>query len=95
MAGCAVRPREQGIARDDATHRHAGPRAQGARYGDFIAILSGTLQNVAGIAVAAAAMFVVQLLMTRALGADSFGVVALLAQCFFVASFATTGAGWT
>lgn len=57
--------------------------------GDYLAILSGTSQNVIGIAVAAAALFVVQVMMTRALGRQGYGVVTLLTQGAFVASFAT------
>jgi O-antigen/teichoic acid export membrane protein len=54
---------------------------------DYLTILSGTSQNVVGIGVAAVAMFVVQVMMSRTLGADGFGVVTLLTQAAFVASF--------
>ena len=57
--------------------------------GDGLAILSGTSQNVLGIGIAAAAMFVVQVLMTRTLGSTAFGVVTVLTQAAFIASFAT------
>ncbi|MFN2490531.1 MAG: flippase [Actinomycetota bacterium] len=66
---------------------HASQRSRPS--GDRMAILSGTSQNVVGIAIAAAALFVVQILMTRTLRREGFGVVTLLTQSAFVASFAT------
>jgi O-antigen/teichoic acid export membrane protein len=82
-------PSERGaVTVKGSTSMQAGSRpARGAN--DFVTILSGTLQNVAGIAIAALAMFVVQVLMTRRLGSELFGVVTLLTQGAFVASFAT------
>jgi O-antigen/teichoic acid export membrane protein len=59
--------------------------------GDIVALFSGVSQNVLGIVVAAVAMFAVQVLMTRALGPDGFGVVTVLTQAAFVASFLTRG----
>jgi O-antigen/teichoic acid export membrane protein len=56
---------------------------------DYLKILSGTSQNVAGIAVAALANIVVQVVFSRTLGPAGFGVVTLLTQAAFVASFAT------
>ena len=56
---------------------------------DYLAILSGTSQNVIGIGVAAGALLVVQVLMTRTLGERGYGIVTLLTQAAFVASFAT------
>ena len=58
---------------------------------DDVRILSGTAQNVVGIGIAALAMFVVQILMTRTLGRQGFGVVTLVTQGAFVLSFATRG----
>ena len=56
---------------------------------DYLNILSGTSQNVVGIAVAAIATFAVNVLMSNALGADGFGVVTVVTQAAFVVSFAT------
>ncbi len=52
-------------------------------------ILSGTSQNVIGIAIAAIATLVVQLLISNALGTEAFGVVTVITQAAFVVSFAT------
>jgi O-antigen/teichoic acid export membrane protein len=57
--------------------------------GDYVNILSGTSQNVAGIAIAAVATLVVQLLISNALGTEAFGVVTVITQAAFVVSFAT------
>src|SRR3990170_1040641 len=57
--------------------------------GDYVNILSGTSQNVVGIAVAAVATLVVQLLISNTLGTEAFGVVTVLTQAAFVVSFAT------
>ena len=56
---------------------------------DRVSILAGTSQNVVGIVVAAAATFAANILITRTLGAESFGAVTLLTQGAFVLSFAT------
>ena len=56
---------------------------------DHLSILSGTSQNVVGIVVAAAATFAANILITRTLGAESFGAVTLVTQGAFVLSFAT------
>jgi len=61
----------------------------GSTASDHISILSGTSQNVVGIVVAAAATFAANILITRTLGAESFGAVTLLTQGAFVLSFAT------
>ncbi len=61
----------------------------GDRSSDYLSILSGTSQNVIGIVVAALATFAAQILMTRTLGAEGFGVVTVVTQAAFVASFAT------
>ncbi|HEX2051798.1 MAG TPA: oligosaccharide flippase family protein [Actinomycetota bacterium] len=65
------------------------PPSERAGTRDFVTILSGTSQNVVGIVVAAVATFVAQILMTRTLGAEGFGVVTILTQGAFVLSFAT------
>jgi len=57
--------------------------------GDYLSILSGTSQNVAGIAVAAFATLAAQVVMTRSLGPEGFGVVTVITQALFVTSFAT------
>lgn len=54
-----------------------------------MSILSGTSQNVAGIVIAALATLAAQLVLTNALGADGYGVVTVITQALFVASFAT------
>jgi O-antigen/teichoic acid export membrane protein len=59
------------------------------RSSDHIQILSGTTQNVVGIVIAAVATFVANILMTRTLGADGFGIAILMTQGAFVLSFAT------
>jgi len=56
---------------------------------DYLVIFSGVSQNVMGLAAAAVGMLVVQVLLTRALGAPGFGVVTVLSQAAFVASFGT------
>lgn len=52
-------------------------------------ILSGTAQNVVGLAVAALATLGAQVLIGRRLGDTGFGIVTLATQGAFVASFAT------
>lgn len=56
---------------------------------DYVGILSGTSQNVAGIIVAAGATFAAQLLLSRRFGTEGFGVVTVITQAAFVFSFAT------
>ena len=58
-------------------------------FADYLNILSGTGQNIAGIVVAAAATFGASLLMSNVLGPRGFGVVTVLTQGAFVLSFAT------
>jgi O-antigen/teichoic acid export membrane protein len=57
--------------------------------GDYLSILSGTSQNIVGIVVAAVATFAANIVLTRALGPEGFGVVTVFTQAAFVASFAT------
>ncbi len=57
--------------------------------GDYINILSGTSQNVVGIAVAALATFGANILLSRTLGTSAFGIVTVMTQAAFVLSFAT------
>jgi O-antigen/teichoic acid export membrane protein len=56
---------------------------------DYLSILSGTSQNVVGIAIAAAATFGAQLLMSNTLGREGFGVVTVTTMAAFVLSFFT------
>jgi O-antigen/teichoic acid export membrane protein len=63
------------------------PKKEGIE--DYLKILSGTSQNVAGIVIAALATLGAQVLMTRVLGAAGFGVVTVVAMAAFVLSFAT------
>ena len=65
------------------------PRAVRAGSSDRLSILSGTSQNVVGIAVAALATFGVNVLVSRTLGKAGLGVVTVVTQAAFVASFAT------
>jgi O-antigen/teichoic acid export membrane protein len=56
---------------------------------DTRTILSGTAQNVAGIAVAAVATFASNILIANVLGRTAFGIVTVMTQAAFVVSFAT------
>jgi O-antigen/teichoic acid export membrane protein len=56
---------------------------------DHVQILSGTSLNVIGIVISAVATLIANILMTRTLGADGFGVATLMTQGSFVLSFAT------
>lgn len=58
-------------------------------FGDYLNILSGTSQNVVGIAIAALATLAAQILIGRTLGAEGFGVVTVMTQAAFVVSFLT------
>ncbi len=60
-----------------------------ARFGDQRNILGNTGQNVLGLAIGALATFAAQVLMTNALGRDSFGIVTLTTQFAFIAAAAT------
>lgn len=57
--------------------------------GDYLSILSGTSQNVVGIVIAALATLAAQVILTNTLGAEGYGVVTVITQALFVASFAT------
>ncbi len=59
------------------------------RFADERTILAGTGQNVVGLVVAMLATFGAQILITRILGASSFGIVTLATQGAFVAAAAT------
>ncbi|MBA3350287.1 MAG: polysaccharide biosynthesis protein [Actinobacteria bacterium] len=56
---------------------------------DYLSILSGTSQNIVGIVIAAIATLGANVIMGRVLGPSGFGVVTLVTQAAFVASFAT------
>jgi O-antigen/teichoic acid export membrane protein len=66
-----------------------GTRKEPAAPSDRRILLSGTMQNVAGLAVAGIALLVVQILSSRVLGPSGYGAVSVLTQAAFVASFAT------
>ncbi len=68
---------------------HMGDHRPTRTSSDNVAILSGTSQNVLGIVVAGLAMLAAQVLMTRTLGPEGFGVVTVVTQAAFVISFAT------
>jgi O-antigen/teichoic acid export membrane protein len=59
------------------------------RFGDQRNILGNTGQNVLGLGIGALATFAAQVLMTNALGRDSFGIVTLTTQFAFIAAAAT------
>jgi O-antigen/teichoic acid export membrane protein len=63
--------------------------SSGRQPSDYLSILSGTSQNVIGIVVAAIATFAAQILMSRTLGTEGFGVVTVVTQAAFVLSFLT------
>ena len=56
---------------------------------DYVNILSGTSQNIVGIAIAAIATFASQIIISRTLGKEAFGIVTLTTMAAFVLSFAT------
>ncbi|MGH2723539.1 MAG: lipopolysaccharide biosynthesis protein [Actinomycetota bacterium] len=57
------------------------------RFGDERTILAGTGQSAAGLVVAIGATFATQVLITRALGAEAFGIVTLATQGALVLGF--------
>jgi O-antigen/teichoic acid export membrane protein len=59
------------------------------RFGDHLTILSGTGQNIAGLAVFVLATLGTNVLISRVLGASGLGVVTLASQFAFVAGAAT------
>lgn len=67
----------------------AVPAAPPSGPSDYLAILSGTTQNIVGVVVAAVATLIAQLLMSNVLGRAGYGVVTVVTQAAFVASFAT------
>ncbi|MGI8773731.1 MAG: polysaccharide biosynthesis C-terminal domain-containing protein [Actinomycetota bacterium] len=67
----------------------SAPAARPAAGGDYGNIIAGTSQNILGIVVAGLATLVANLLLARTLGKEAFGVVTVLTQAAFVASFAT------
>lgn len=66
----------------------ASPRT-GDRERDHRIILGNTGQNVLGLAIGALATFAAQVIMTRRLGDEGFGVVTLTTQFAFIAAAAT------
>ena len=73
----------------EPTTATSAPEARDGPRSDYLSIISGTSQNVVGIVVAALATFGAQVLMTNTLGAEGFGIVTVVTQAAFVASFAT------
>jgi O-antigen/teichoic acid export membrane protein len=61
----------------------------GHRFDDHLTILSGTGQNIAGLAVYVVASLGTNILISRALGASALGVVTLATQIAFVGGAAT------
>jgi O-antigen/teichoic acid export membrane protein len=59
------------------------------RFGDHLAILSGTGQNLAGLVVFVAATFATNILISRVLGASALGTITLATQFAFVGGAAT------
>jgi O-antigen/teichoic acid export membrane protein len=74
------------MSNSDPTER---AQSAGKDLGDYRSILSGTSQNIAGLAIAGLAQFVANVLVSRTLGESPFGVVTVLTQAMFVLSFAT------
>jgi O-antigen/teichoic acid export membrane protein len=54
------------------------------RFGDHLTILSGTGQNIAGLAIFVVATFAMNILISRALGASALGTITLATQFAFV-----------
>lgn len=80
---------EQGPPATPAPPPQPASESKDDGFTDYLNILSGTSQNVVGIAIAALATFAAQILMGRTLGADGFGVVTVMTQAAFVLSFLT------
>ena len=59
------------------------------RFGDHLTILSGTGQNIAGLAVYVVATFGANILISRTLGPGALGTVTLATQFAFVGGAAT------
>ncbi len=59
------------------------------RFGDHLAILSGTGQNIAGLAIFVVATFATNILISRVLGAAALGTITLATQLAFVGGAAT------
>ena len=74
---------------DEKGVQEVGASGRTAAGSDHLSILSGTSQNVLGIAIAAVATLAAQVVMTRVLGKEGFGVVTVITQAAFVISFAT------
>jgi O-antigen/teichoic acid export membrane protein/GNAT superfamily N-acetyltransferase len=73
---------------EEAAEAARGPSAAD-RARDQRVILGNTGQNVLGLAIGALATFAAQVIMTRRLGDDGFGVVTLTTQFAFIAAAAT------
>ncbi|HEV8564754.1 MAG TPA: MATE family efflux transporter [Actinomycetota bacterium] len=71
------------------TSSDAIPPAPSASSGDHRIILGNTGQNVLGLGIGALATFAAQVIMTRRLGDEAFGVVTLTTQFAFIAAAAT------
>ncbi len=82
-----------GSGRDRAPLRGLRAAIQAAlpreRFGDHLAILSGTGQNVAGLAIFVVATFATNILISRVLGASALGTITLATQLAFVGGAAT------
>jgi O-antigen/teichoic acid export membrane protein len=66
-----------------------GAALPGDRFGDHLTILSGTGQNIVGLAVFMVATLGTNILISRALGAAALGTITLATQFAFVAGAAT------
>src|SRR6266542_7150084 len=82
-----------GSGRDRAPLRGLRAAIQAAlpreRFGDHLAILSGTGQNVAGLAIFVVATLATNILISRVLGAAALGTITLATQLAFVGGAAT------
>jgi len=83
------------VGLDTSSNEPSGIRARfrsvlpSDRFGDQLAILSGTSQNIAGLAIYVVVSLGTNVLISRVLGASALGVVTLATQFAFVAGAAT------
>ena len=85
------------MSRNDASEPRAARGLRAAiegvlpaeRFGDHRAILGGAAQNVVGLVVGAVAFAAAQVLMSRTLGAERYGIATMAVQIAFVGSTAT------
>jgi len=84
-----TRDESQGPARPRGFRDAIGSALPKERFGDHLAILSGTGQNIAGLGVFVVASLVTTILISRTLHARALGIVTLATQLAFVGGAAT------